>query len=375
MLPVFSTSWALWAVVTLVLTQIIIALVTVYFHRAVSHRAVTLKPVVHRVCRFLSWFMIAMVPQEFAAVHRKHHAKCDTDEDPHSPATHGWHGVVFGGLGLYRKEANNPETIAKYGQGMYPDPWESFYRRFPNAGIALFALALVSLLGWKGLLTWGLCMVWIPFWAAGVINGLGHHVGYRRFATEDLSTNLWPWAVWVGGEELHNNHHADPASAKFSRAWYEVDLGWAWIKLLTWAGLAEVRSPSSAASTPYSRLLQRRYEWLRQLHNSFSHDLAGPLAEYGFRNWRHFSKRWSNRSRLAPAARERLEKALVHPALAHAHQLEQSLCQLWQERRKEAQQSLAAFELWLHQARTHPWPRVRAWCEALAPQPAPVIGT
>lgn len=365
MFPLFSSGWGVWALVTLGLTQVIIALVTVYFHRAVSHRALTLKPVVHRVCRFLSWFLIAMVPQEFAAVHRKHHAKCDTDEDPHSPATHGWHGVVFGGLGLYRKEAANPETIAKYGQGMVVDPWEGFYRRHPNLGVFLFALLLTALLGWKGLLTWGLCMVWIPFWAAGVINGLGHHVGYRRFATADLSTNLWPWALWVGGEELHNNHHADPASAKFSRAWYEIDLGWGWIRLLQWAGLAQVRSAPEVAVSPYARLLQKRYEWLRQLHNSFSHDLAEPLAAHGYRSWRQFSLRWAQRAELGPAAQARLRQALVHPALAQAHQLEQGLVTMWQERRQEARQSLQGFEEWLRQARAHPWPRVHAWCDAL----------
>lgn len=147
MLPVFPLSWAGWLLVTLVLTQVIIALVTVYFHRAVSHRAVALAPSVHKVSRFLSWFLIAMVPQEFAAVHRKHHAKCDTEADPHSPRNHGWHGVVFGGLKLYRQEASNLETIQKYGQGMEPDSWEPFYRRFPNLGILVFALIMVGLFG------------------------------------------------------------------------------------------------------------------------------------------------------------------------------------------------------------------------------------
>jgi stearoyl-CoA desaturase (delta-9 desaturase) len=364
MIPLFSMGWGAWALVTLALTQVIIALVTVYFHRAVSHRALVLKPVVHRVCRFLSWFLIAMVPQEFAAVHRKHHAKCDTDEDPHSPATHGWHGVVFGGLRLYRKEASNAETIAKYGQGMFADPWEGFYRKFPNLGILLFGALLVLCMGWKGMLTWGLCMAWIPFWAAGVINGLGHHLGYRRFSTEDLSTNLSPWGLWIGGEELHNNHHADPASPKFSRAWYEVDLGWGWIRALTWLGLAEVRLPTSAASSPYARLLQKRYEWLRQLQNSLSKDLSAPLASHGFRNWKQLSRKWEKRSRLGPAARSRLDQALVHPALAQAHQLEQALVSMWQQRRQEAHH---AFDEWLAQARSPCWPRVRAWCDAISP--------
>ncbi len=367
MFPLVELSWGAWLLVMLGLTQVIIALVTVYFHRAVSHRAVALAPSVHRVCRFLSWFLIAMVPQEFAAVHRKHHAKCDTDLDPHSPANHGWHGVLFGGLGLYRKEASNPETIQKYGQGMEPDPLEGFYRRNPNLGILLFGLTLLVLFGWMGALAWGLCMVWIPFWAAGVINGLGHHVGYRRYPTEDLSTNLSPWGVWIGGEELHNNHHADPSSPKFSKAWYEVDLGWGWIRLLSSLGLAKPRVVAASTASPMAKLIQRRYEWLEHFHASLSGDLRAELKAHGFRSWRQFSRLADRRDQLRASARLRLERALAHPLLAEAHRLEQALRDLWQTRKANAQQSLHALETWLSQARQVAGPGLQGFCNRLSP--------
>lgn len=370
MFPLVSLPWWGWLAIAGVLTQIIIALVTVYFHRAVSHRAVTLAPSVHRVCRFLSWFLIAMVPQEFAAVHRKHHAKCDTAEDPHSPANHGWYGVVFGGLFLYRKEIACPETIAKYGQGMEPDPLEPFYRRHPNLGIFLFALGLVALGGWVGLACWLVCMAWIPFWAAGVINGLGHHVGYRRYPTEDLSTNLIPWGLWVGGEELHNNHHAEPSSPKFSKAWYEVDLGWGWIRALQALGLAQPRAMPAPPASLVGRLLHRRYEWLGRFQASLSQDLSAELGRHGYRNWKHFSRLAQRRTSLRRVARQRLDAALQHPALSEAHRLEQSLKDVWNTRRATAQQSLAALEGWIHQARMQPWPGLRSFCEHLAPTPA-----
>ena len=368
MVPLFDVSWWAWVGIVLVLTQVIIALVTVYFHRAVSHRSVVLAPSAHRVCRFLSWFLIAMVPQEFAAVHRKHHAKCDTGEDPHSPANHGWAGVLFGGLGLYRKEVANPETIEKYGQGMAPEPFEGFYRRFPNLGILTFGALLTLTLGWKGLLAWGLCLIWIPFWAAGVVNGLGHHMGYRRFSTDDLSTNLWPWGLWIGGEELHNNHHADPASPRFSRSWYELDVGWWWIKGLQAVGLATPREVSTPASAPpFTRLLAKRYDWLERFQTSMSHDLSGVLAQHGYRHWRHFSRSADRQDSLSKKARDRFNAAIADPVLAEAHRLEASLRDLWQTRKSNAQQSLAAMDEWLERARQSARPALSRFCEDLSP--------
>lgn len=365
-MSVFSVGWGAWALIGLGITQVIIALVTVYFHRAVSHRALTMVPGLHRVCRFLSWFLIAMDPQEFAAVHRKHHAKCDTKEDPHSPVFHGWAGVLFGGLGLYQKEASNPDTIAQYGQGMFQDPWEAFYRRHKNLGILTFGIILTGLMGGKGLLLWVLCLLWIPFWAAGVVNGLGHFLGYRRFPTDDQSTNLVPLGLWIGGEELHNNHHAHPSSAKFSSAWYEFDLGWGWILVLRALGWVTVREPVVAAATPVTALLTRRYDWMRTLHASLSHDLADALRSCGFRKWRDFSRLAEGGARLSRSSRSRLEKALVHPAIAEAHRLELSLRDMWLVRRSEASQAMEAMEDWLAQARRHAGPRLMAFCDRLS---------
>ena len=232
----FHLSWLVWCIGMLAVTQTVIMLVTVYFHRAMAHRAVELSPSVLRLSRFLSWFLLSMDPQEFAAVHRKHHAHCDTQEDPHSPARFGWWGVLTRGLALYQREAANPATMAQYGKGLPVDPWEGFYRRHSNLGILVQGILWIGLLGWQGLLSWGLVLVWIPFWAAGVVNGLGHAFGYRSFDTEDLSTNLSPWGLWIGGEELHNNHHADPSNPRFARAWYELDLGWGVIRLLSALG-------------------------------------------------------------------------------------------------------------------------------------------
>jgi stearoyl-CoA desaturase (delta-9 desaturase) len=362
----FHLSWGLWALVMLGVTQLIIALVTVYFHRAMAHRAVDLSPRVRRTARFLSWFLIGMDPLEFAAVHRKHHAHCDTDQDPHSPVRFGWHGVLLRGLALYKREAANPETLQKYGQGLPVDPWDGFYRRHSNLGFLIQGILWTAVFGGQGLLAWGLILLWIPFWAAGVVNGLGHAVGYRRFETDDLSTNLVPWGLWIGGEELHNNHHADPASAKFSRAWYEVDLGWGLIRVLEACGGATVRTPPPAAS-PLADLLRRRYSWLRDFRHAVGQDVAGDLRVYGFR-------RWSRLVRASQSARHRLQvrsqQALAHPRLAAVHRLEERLRDLWRHRQRP-EHLQQAFEHWLAEARALELPRLNAWCGRLG-APAPL---
>lgn len=367
MLPVFSLGIWPSILLGLLLTQLIIALVTVYFHRAVSHRALKLSHGTHRVCRFLAWFLIGMVPREFAAVHRKHHAKCDTPDDPHSPVHFGWRRVLFGGLALYRREAADPQTLQQYGAGMEPDPLEPFYLKHRNLGILSFGALMLVLFGWVGLGVWALCMVWIPFWAAGVINGLGHHVGYRNFSTDDHSTNLIPWGVWVGGEELHNNHHADPSGAKFSKRWYEFDLGWGWIRLLCALGLAKVR-PTSTPASGFAKLLQRRYEWLDEFHASLAHDFAEPLALRGYKHWKQLSAQLDELGKASSArARQALESC---PQLRRAHELERELRQLWQVRRTEARQATEDFEAWVHKAREQGGQAVQAFCDRLTFAPS-----
>jgi len=233
-------SWWGKLLVLLVLVQITIAGVTLYLHRCQAHRALELHPAVGHFFRFWLWLTTGMITKEWAAIHRKHHAKCETAEDPHSPQVYGINRVLFAGVFLYVKESHHPETIRRYGHGT-PDDWleRTIYTPNHKKGIVLMLLANVALFGVvPGLLMWGVQMAWIPFWAAGVINGIGHFWGYRKFQTEDASTNIVPVAAWIGGEELHNNHHAFPTSAKFSVQWYEFDLGWAYIRALSALGLA-----------------------------------------------------------------------------------------------------------------------------------------
>ncbi|MGA7799587.1 MAG: fatty acid desaturase [Gammaproteobacteria bacterium] len=227
---------------TLLLTHITIASVTIFLHRHQAHRALTLHPAVSHFFRFWLWLTTAMVTREWVAVHRKHHAKCETPEDPHSPQTRGLAKVLFAGAVLYRREADNARTLENYGSGT-PDDWveRRLYSRFPALGIALMLVLDMALFGPVGLAVFLAQMLWIPLWAAGVINGLGHYWGYRNFEPRDASRNLLPVGVVIGGEELHNNHHAFPQSARLSNKWWEFDIGWLYIRTLELFGLAQVK--------------------------------------------------------------------------------------------------------------------------------------
>jgi stearoyl-CoA desaturase (delta-9 desaturase) len=227
----------------LVMVQITIAAVTVYLHRCQAHRALDMHPALSHFFRFWLWLTTGMITKEWAAIHRKHHAKCETEEDPHSPRIHGINKILFGGVVLYVKESYKKDVIERYGHST-PTDWleRNIYTPLNKWGIAVAAAIDVLLFGpLAGALIWGVQMLWIPFWAAGVINGIGHYFGYRNFHTEDDSTNIVPWAVWIGGEELHNNHHAYPTSAKFSIRPYEFDLGWLYIRVFQSMGLVTVR--------------------------------------------------------------------------------------------------------------------------------------
>ena len=230
-------------IATLVMVQITIACVTLYLHRSQAHKAVTFHLAVEHFMRFWLWLTTGMVTREWVAIHRKHHQKSDTVDDPHSPAVYGIWRVLFGGALLYVKAKQDKQMVDKLGVGT-PDDWieHRIYSRYPSLGIGLLLILDTLVFGWAGLLVWGIQVLWIPFWAAGVINGLAHWVGYRNYDVKDTSRNLLPIAVWIGGEELHNNHHGDGTSAKFSKKWYEFDIGWFYIKVLSWVGLAKVRS-------------------------------------------------------------------------------------------------------------------------------------
>ena len=227
---------------TLIATHVTIAGVTIYLHRCQAHRALDLHPIVSHFFRLWLWLTTGMVTKQWAAIHRKHHAKCETPEDPHSPQTRGIRTVLLQGAELYRAEAKNAETMQKYGHGT-PDDWveRNVYTRFSVLGVYLTLVINVLLFGVIGVSVFAVQMLWIPITAAGIINGIGHFWGYRNFDSPDASTNVLPWGILIGGEELHNNHHAFASSAKLSNRWYEFDIGWMYIRIFEMLGLATVR--------------------------------------------------------------------------------------------------------------------------------------
>ena len=233
--------------IALVLTHGTIVAVTLYLHRHQAHRALDLHPVLAHVFRFWLWLTTGMVTLEWVAVHRKHHARCETAEDPHSPQFLGIKRLLAGGVLLYSKASRDDATLQRYGQGTPSDRIERLlYSRYPVAGVLLLGLLDILLFGVRnGGLIYGIQMAWIPLWGAGVVNGLGHFWGYRNFALPNASTNLVPWGVLIGGEELHNNHHAAPWSPKLSAAPFEFDIGWSYIRMLAALGLARVRNPDA----------------------------------------------------------------------------------------------------------------------------------
>ena len=238
---VAGLGWWGMLVVLLVFTQLTIFSVTLYLHRSQAHRGVDFHPALNHFFRFWTWLTTSMITREWVAIHRKHHAKVETEEDPHSPQTRGIGKVFWQGVELYREARADRPSIEQYGKGA-PDDWIERHLYTPHANLGPTALLFINfaLFGLPGVALWAIQMAWIPFWAAGVVNGLGHWWGYRNFESADTSTNLTPWGVWIGGEELHNNHHAFPSSARFSMRRWEFDIGWAAIKGLEKVGLAKV---------------------------------------------------------------------------------------------------------------------------------------
>ncbi len=241
-LGLIDLPWWGYIVVALAFTHITIASVTIYLHRHQAHRALDLHPIPSHFFRFWLWLTTGMITKEWAAIHRKHHAKCETPEDPHSPQVLGIKKVFFEGAELYRAARMQTETMEKYGHGT-PDDWleRNLYAKHSGSGIVLMLLVNILLFGPLGLTIWAVQMMWIPVTAAGIINGIGHYWGYRNFACEDASTNVFPWGILIGGEELHNNHHAYGTSAKLSNKWYEFDIGWMYIRIMETLGLAKVK--------------------------------------------------------------------------------------------------------------------------------------
>jgi len=227
---------------TLVVTHITIICVTLYLHRSQAHRGVEFHPALAHFMRFWLWMTTGMTTKAWVAVHRKHHQSTDVPGDPHSPHVFGIWRLLTGGWSLYHEATKDAAFVLKYGSGTPRDRVEKFYTRYHRHGILLMLVINCLLFGLWGVLVWGVQMIWIPFWAAGFINGIGHWWGYRNGETKDFSRNVSPWGILIGGEELHNNHHLDPANPKLSRRWFEFDIGWMWLSLFRLVKLARLRT-------------------------------------------------------------------------------------------------------------------------------------
>ena len=273
---------------TLIVTHITIVGVTVYLHRCQAHRALDVHPALGHFFRFWMWTTTGMGTRAWAAIHRKHHAKCETAEDPHSPQTRGLKKVFWEGAELYRAETKNAETMSKYGHGT-PDDWleHKVYQAFPWQGVGLMLIVDFLLFGFPGVSIWGIQMLWIPVFAAGVINGIGHFWGYRNFDCVDASRNLMPWGILIGGEELHNNHHTHATSAKLSNKWYEFDIGWFYIRLFETLGLAKVKK---IAPTP--KLVSKARPLDLETVQSVINNRYDVLADYARSLKKAYAQEW-----------------------------------------------------------------------------------
>ena len=364
----WNLSW--WQIVlyTLVTTHITIASVTIFLHRAQAHRAMDLHAIPSHFFRFWLWLSTGMVTKEWVAIHRKHHAKCETHDDPHSPQTRGIDTVLWRGAELYREEAKNQETIAKFGHGT-PDDWieRQLYTRYSWQGVGLMLILNVAMFGVIGLSVWAVQMAWIPITAAGVINGIGHYWGYRNFEAPDASTNISPWGLVIGGEELHNNHHTYPTSAKFSIKKYEFDIGWAYISLMRSIGWATVKKMPPklqlgaikpvADEKTLEALIANRYEvmagYAREMRRACAAEIAVLKDKQADLSLLKAAKRWLHRDddRVPPAARPQLAQArAAHPVLDKMVTMREELRQLWLNTSHSREQLACDLQAWCRRA-------------------------
>ena len=367
-----DASWWQVLVVTLVFTHITIAAVTIYLHRSQAHRALDLHPIPAHFFRFWLWLTTGMVTKEWVAIHRKHHAKCETVDDPHSPVTRGIKTVLLTGSELYRAEAKVNETLDKYGHNT-PDDWieRNLYTRFSWQGVGLMMIINLVLFGAVGATVWAVQMAWIPITAAGIINGIGHYWGYRNFEAVDASTNISPWGIIIGGEELHNNHHTYPTSAKLSVKPYEFDIGWAYIRAMEMVGLAKVRKTPPrlelgavkpvADNKTLEAIIANRYEVMaryaaemKRAVGSELERLRGEGAENTMR-WANMNlaKAWLHRDddKIPQGVKPQLQKALGDsPKLAQLVAMREELRQLWTRTNVSAEQLVVDLQTWCKKA-------------------------
>jgi stearoyl-CoA desaturase (delta-9 desaturase) len=352
---------------TLILTHITIVAVTVFLHRSQAHRAVDLHPVLSHFFRFWLWLTTGMVTKEWVAVHRKHHAHTETSEDPHSPQVLGLNKVMLEGAELYAETARDGEAVGRFGQGT-PDDWLErrvyFGRR--NLGVTLMLFVDIFLFGLAGITIWAVQMLWIPFWAAGVVNGVGHYWGYRNYECADAATNIVPFGILIGGEELHNNHHAFPHSARLSSKWWEIDVGWGYIRLFSMLGLAKVRRISRLPHLDPSKQLvdletvravvrNRLYVMAR-----YARMVIRPVLRQELRRADASCREILKRARRALVrepvlvdenGREDLRQALgASDALRAVYEAREQLQDLWRRTTSGPEQMLKALQEWCTQA-------------------------
>ena len=364
---VFDLPWWGYLLVVLALTHVSIAAVTIFLHRHQAHRALDLGPLPSHFFRLWLWLTTGMVTKEWAAIHRKHHAKCETVDDPHSPQVLGLNRVLWGGVFLYVKESHNPQTIERYGNGT-PDDWieRHIYSPGHKIGILLMLAIDLALFGFlPGALIWGVQMVWIPFWAAGVINGVGHCWGYRNFASSDASTNIVPWGILIGGEELHNNHHAYATSARLSNKWYEFDIGWLYIRLLEFFGQARVKKVAPTPRLTRARptvdldnlqaVITHRYDVMAKYMQSLRQIYREEAAKLKAADANSYKalKRWlgSDVRTLSAQDRLRVDAALENSSrLSLVVEMRHELAALWQRSTDTHEELVARLQDWCRRA-------------------------
>jgi stearoyl-CoA desaturase (delta-9 desaturase) len=360
-------SWWQLILVVLLLTHVTIVSVTVYLHRCQAHRALDLHPVLTHFFRFWLWLTTGMVTREWVGVHRRHHARCETPEDPHSPQVLGLKKVLWEGAELYRDATKRGDLIERYSRGT-PDDWieTHLYRRFSVIGVSAMLVIDFVLFGIPGIAAWAVQMAWIPFFAAGVINGVGHYAGYRNFQSPDAATNIVPWGIVIGGEELHNNHHAFPSSAKFSARWWEFDIGWLYIRLFSLLGLARVRRVARKPSidegkgvidmdTVKAVVVHRMY-----ILANYAREVIQPVADAELCHSERHCRRLARQARkllvrdeasMDAGSRERLENLLNRSqVLATVHRSRQQLQQVWDRTASSQEALLGALQQWCRDA-------------------------
>ena len=360
----FNLAWWQVLLITLGLTHITIASVTIYLHRHSAHRALDLHPIPAHFFRFWLWMTTGQVTKEWTAIHRKHHAKCEREGDPHSPLVFGIKKVFWQGAELYRAEAKNQETLERYGHNT-PNDWieRKLYTKYSALGVSLMLVIDVALFGFLGLTVWAVQMAWIPFTAAGVINGIGHWWGYRNFEAQDASTNISPWGIIIGGEELHNNHHTYPTSAKLSVKPYEFDIGWMYITILSTLGLATVKkTPPRAAygdvrpvadEKTLEALIANRYEVMASYARGLRGVVAQEAAKLSDAKVIRAASQWMHRDeeKVPADAQAKLEQARqASPAIDKMVKMREELRQIWLNTSHSREQLAHDLQAWCKRA-------------------------